>query len=57
MRDERLPVPLADLIPRHRVADYPTDFKAMPQADLELLALRGEQLVRTLLPAYCPQLT
>jgi len=57
MRDERLPVPLADLIPRHQVAGYPTDFKAMPQADLDLLALRGEQLVRILLPAYCPQLT
>jgi NTE family protein len=56
MRDERLPVPLADLIPRHRAAGYPTNFKAMPQAALELLALRGEQLVRTLLPAYCPQL-
>jgi predicted acylesterase/phospholipase RssA len=56
MRDERLPVPLADLVPRYRVAGYPTDFKAMSQADLELLALRGEQLVRTLLPSYCPQL-
>jgi NTE family protein len=56
MPDERLPAPLADLIPRHRVAGYPTDFKAMTQADLDLLALRGEQLVRTLLPAYCPQL-
>jgi NTE family protein len=56
MRDERLPVPLADLIPRDRVAGYPTDFKAMTQANLDLLALRGEQLVRTLLPSYCPQL-
>jgi predicted acylesterase/phospholipase RssA len=56
MRDERLPVPLVDLLPRHQVASYPTDFRAMAQADLELLALRGEQLVRTLLPAYCPQL-
>jgi predicted acylesterase/phospholipase RssA len=57
MRDERLPAPLADLIPRQRVAGYPTDFKAMPQAALDLLALRGEQLVRTLLPTYCPRLT
>jgi NTE family protein len=56
MRDERLPVPLADLIPRHQVAGYPTDFKAMTSADLNLLTLRGEQLVRTLLPTYCPQL-
>jgi hypothetical protein len=29
----------------------------MPQAALDLLALRGEQLVRTLLPTYCPRLT
>jgi predicted acylesterase/phospholipase RssA len=56
MRDERLPTPLIDLIPRHRVTDYPTDFKAMNKADLDLLALRGEQLIRTLLPAYCPRL-
>ncbi len=56
MRDERLPAPLADLVPRDRVAGYPTNFKAMTQAELDLLALRGEQLVRTLLPAYCPQL-
>jgi predicted acylesterase/phospholipase RssA len=56
MRDERLPVPLADLIPRQRVAGYPTDFRAMPQDALDMLALRGEQLVRTLLAAYCPQL-
>jgi NTE family protein len=56
MRDERFPTPLPDLVPRDRVAGYPTDFKAMTQADLDLLALRGEQLVRTLLPFYCPQL-
>jgi predicted acylesterase/phospholipase RssA len=56
MRDERLPTPLPDLIPLHRIGGYPTDFKAMTQADLDLLALRGEQLVRTLLPTYCPQL-
>jgi len=61
MRDGRLPVPLAELIPRDRVAGYPTDFQAMTQAYLDLLALRGEQLVRTLLPTstsshslYCP---
>jgi predicted acylesterase/phospholipase RssA len=56
MRDERLPVPVADLIPRARVAGYPTDFNAMTKADLDLLALRGEQLARTLLHTYCPQL-
>jgi hypothetical protein len=37
MPNERLPVPPADLIPRDRVAGYPTDFKAMTQADLDLL--------------------
>jgi NTE family protein len=56
MRDERLPAPLADLVHRDQVAGFPTDFKAMAQADLDLLALRGEQLVRTLLPTYCPKL-
>jgi hypothetical protein len=56
MRDERLPTPLSDLVLRDRIAGYPTDFRAMTKADLDLLALWGEQLVRTLLPVYCPQL-
>lgn len=57
MRDERLPVPVADLVPYGRVATYPTSFAAMSARDLEALTLRGEQLIRTLLPIYCPRLT
>ncbi len=57
MRDERLPVPVADLVPREVVADYPTDFRAMRAQDVEALSTRGEQLVRALLPHYCPTLT
>ncbi len=56
MRDDRLPVPVADLIPRQAVADYGTNFSAMRQRDLDNLATRGEQLMRSLLPAYCPSL-
>jgi len=56
MHDERVPVPVADLVPRDAVAWYPTDFRAMPQSDLDALSTRGEQLVRTLLPRYCPSL-
>ncbi len=56
MADHRLPVPLADLVPCERVASYPTNFRAMDQADLDALALRGEQLVRVLLTHYCPRL-
>jgi NTE family protein len=56
MVDGRLPVPLADLVPREAVASYPTNFSAMTQADLDLVSGRGEQLLRTLLPLYCPGL-
>lgn len=56
MRDERLPAPLADLVPRERVFDYPTNFKAMSQGNLDALSGRGEQLVRVLLNHYCPEL-
>ena len=56
MQDRNLPTPLADLVPRGTVAGYRTDFAAMPDDMLALLACRGEQLVRTLLPHYCPSL-
>ncbi|OZD37402.1 hypothetical protein CH252_33150 [Rhodococcus sp. 06-1477-1B] len=56
MRDERLPVHLADLVPRERVATYPTNFAAMSSADFQAVTLRGEQLTRILLSAYHPGL-
>lgn len=56
MQDDRLPVPPVDLVPRGAVARYPTDFRAMSQDDLNALSTRGEQLVRALLPHYCPSL-
>lgn len=54
--DEKLPTPVPDLIPRSAVVGYPTNFTAMSQEDLYLLTTRGEQLIRLLLPAYCPDL-
>lgn len=54
--DRSLPWRPADLISREAVADYPTDFHAMSQEALDLLAGRGEQLTRLLIEAYCPQL-
>jgi NTE family protein len=38
------------------VADYPTDFAAMSEETIELLAARGEKLTRLLLDFYCPEL-
>jgi predicted acylesterase/phospholipase RssA len=55
-RDERLPLPLADLVPRDAVAHYPTDFAGMSPESLQLIATRGEQLTRILIEHYCPQL-
>jgi predicted acylesterase/phospholipase RssA len=54
--DERLPLPLADLVPREAVVHYPTDFARMTPEKLQLVATRGEQLTRILIEYYCPQL-
>lgn len=56
MRDENLPTPLSDLVPRERVDRYPTNFAAMTAEDLTAVAVRGEQLTRTLLGYYHPGL-
>ena len=56
MRDTNLPKPLADLIERHQVAHYPTNFARMRPIDLAAITTRGEQLTRALLDHYCPQL-
>lgn len=56
MRDERLPSPIVDLVPRQEVVSYPTSFSPMDAADIGRLADRGEQLVRSLLPIYCSEL-
>lgn len=55
-RDKRLPLPVADLVPREAVVGYPTDFARMTPDNLRLLATRGEQLTRTLVEFYCPGL-
>ncbi|MEV5413169.1 ThiF family adenylyltransferase [Thermopolyspora sp. NPDC052614] len=55
-RDGRLPFPLADLVPREAVVEYPTNFARMTAENLHLIATRGEQLTRILIEHYCPQL-
>ncbi|MGW1395700.1 patatin-like phospholipase family protein [Streptomyces nigra] len=52
MKDDRLPAPPADLVPRSAVASYPTNFAAMARSDFEAITTRGEQLMRTVLPMY-----
>ena len=54
--DRVLPCPPADLVPRDTTYDYPTDFDPMSQRDLELLTKRGEQLTRSLIETYHPDL-
>lgn len=54
MRDERLPVPVADLVPREAVAAYPTNFAKMNAHHLHAITTRAEQLTRTLIDFYCP---
>ncbi|MEW8184699.1 MAG: patatin-like phospholipase family protein [Candidatus Thiodiazotropha endolucinida] len=54
--DSALPCPPQDLVPRDATFDYPTDFDPMSQKDLDMIALRGEQLTRNLIETYCPEL-
>jgi NTE family protein len=56
MPDARLPVPVADLVPADGVRRYPTNFRRMPQSSIDSISTRGEQLTRTLLAHYCPDL-
>jgi len=56
MRDERLPVPVPDLVPLARVNAYRTSFRAVSPEDLAALTGRGEQLTQALLGHYCPDL-
>jgi hypothetical protein len=56
MRDDRLPLPVAGLVPRETVSSYPTDFLGMRHTDIVALSLRGEQLTRMLVQHYCPDL-
>ena len=56
MDDRRLPLPMADLVPRGRVSNYPTNFAAVAPPALTALSVRGEQLTRSLLAFYCPEL-
>lgn len=56
MNDRALPHRPPDLVPRDAVARYPTNFTAMTDDNLDLLTLRGEQLVRLVIEAYCPDI-
>jgi NTE family protein len=55
-RDRLLPTPLPDLVPAEAVAGYPTNFASMSTSGFSALTTRGEQLIRILLPHYCPEL-
>jgi hypothetical protein len=56
MPDSRIPTAVPDLVPRHQVATYPTNFARMAADDLDALTTRGEQLTRALVDHYCPAL-
>jgi NTE family protein len=54
--DRRIPCAPFNLIRRDEVFEYPTDFSAMQVEDIDRLAKRGEQLTRSLISYYCPEL-
>jgi predicted acylesterase/phospholipase RssA len=55
-QDRELVDPPTDLVPRDAVIGYPTNFSAMTAGDLTRLTKRGEQLTRSALDAYLPEL-
>lgn len=55
-QDQSLPFRPSDLIQRHEVIDYPTNFTAMHEKDIERISRRGEQLTNILLSHYCPDI-
>jgi NTE family protein len=54
--DSSLPYVPPDLVRREAVRDYPTNFAPMPQHDLDMLALRGEQLTHIIVDRYLPNI-
>ncbi len=54
--DKKLARPPADLVRREAVADYPTDFFAMPAEWIEKLSKRGEQITLAVIRQHAPEL-
>ncbi|MHB8253552.1 MAG: patatin-like phospholipase family protein [Acidiferrobacter sp.] len=50
--DSRLSFAPADLVRRETVRDYPTNFAPMVKSNLDMLALRGEQLTNVIIDRY-----
>lgn len=53
---ERLLIKPNNLVTRDMEYEHPTNFSSMKESDLELLILRGEQLMTILVNEYCPEL-
>jgi predicted acylesterase/phospholipase RssA/proteasome lid subunit RPN8/RPN11 len=54
--DDRVPYAPPDFVRREEVIEYPTDFGAMRPKDIDRLSRRGEQLARSLVAYYCPEI-
>lgn len=55
-QDGSLPWRSSSLVPRDDVVGYPTDFATMPEAWIDRLSARGEELTRILISHYLPDL-
>lgn len=53
-QDRRLPYSRPGLVTRDDVKNYPTDFAAMSEKNIELLTKRGEQLTHIIIDQYLP---
>ena len=56
MDDDKLPLPIPNLVPREQVTRFKTDLSALTATEVNLLTLRGQQIMGALVAHYGPRL-
>ncbi|MDE0135295.1 MAG: patatin-like phospholipase family protein [Acidimicrobiaceae bacterium] len=56
MNDDHLPLPVPNLVPREQVTRFKTDLSALSATEIDLLTLRGQQIMGALVAHYGPRL-
>ena len=56
MDDDHLPLPVPNLVPREQVTRFKTNLSALSATEIDLLTLRGQQIMGTLVAHYGPRL-
>lgn len=56
MDDDNLPLPIPNLVPREQVTRFKTDLSALTPTEVDLLTMRGQQIMGALVAHYGPRL-